>query len=266
MSRQEDLHIDSFNLTYSSSNTYQTYPLSTTSISTAPNAYNAEIPLQTTKSGVKRIYLKSLELPIGFPSIRANSNLHILTISNTSNFATTYPITLADKNYTNISVLLADINTQFLSTYPTLGITLTLSSNGNVQIASTNSTIFTGSIYVVPSNLAYLLGFRSGLDTNTVRNIVAGAVYMVSIDNYILMYLPQFSSIASTTSGVYCSFKIPLSATNGVVYFKADSNMPFINVQSNLHFNKIQVCFYDSRGFSLNSYGLHWSATLSLVY
>ena len=267
MSRPSELiNIDTFGQSYSTSNQYQTYSLSTASISTAPNAYNITVPLNFTRSNVKRIALKSLEMPIGFPSIRASSNLHILTIASDSAYTNSYSIVLSDKNYINIATLISDINTQFGQTYPSYGITMQLATNGNIQIVSTNSSIFPAFIYVRPSNLAYLLGFRGGLDTLGTRIITAAANYRLSLDDYVNLYLPQFSSNLLNTNGVSCSFKIPINATAGIVHYRTDPNPAYVSVSPGLHFNSITLCIYDKWGWSLNGYGQDISLTLELFY
>ena len=205
-------------------------------------------------------------MPIAFPSIRANSNLNILTIAPDSAFATTYPIVLGDKNYTSITTLIADINAQYTTTYPTYVITMALNSNGNIQISSTNSSIFSGQIYVKPSNLSYLLGFRSGLDTLATRSIVAGAVYRLSLDDYINIYLPNFSTNAVNTNGTYCSFKVPMNTTNGVIYYRNEVNPPYVNVGANYHFNSMTIIITDKFGYSLSSYGIDYSMSLEFSY
>jgi hypothetical protein len=264
--RVELLNIDTFGQTYNTSNQNQTYSLSSSSISTAPNAYNITVPLSFTRSNVKKISLKNIEMPIGFPTIRATSNLHIFTVASDAAYSTSYTIVLSDKNYTQIATLIADINTAFTSTYPTAALTLALNANGNIQISTTNSALFTSNIYVKPSNLAYLLGYRSAYDVLTTRQTVAAASFRLSLDDYVNIYFPQFSSRAQNTNGTVCSFKIPLNTVNGVVYYRADTNPPFINVAQNFHFNSITILISDKWGYSLNSYGHDLSLSIELEY
>ena len=266
MPKIELLNIDTFGQTYNTSNQNQTYILSSSSISTAPNAYNITVPLNFTRSNVKKISLKNIEMPIGFPSIRATSNLHIFTVASDIAYNTSYSIVLSDKNYTQISTLIADINSQFTTTYPTAALTLSLNANGNVQIATTNSALFASNIYVKPSNLAYLLGYRSAYNVLTTRQTVAAASFRLSLDDYVNIYFPQFSSQAQNTNGTVCSFKIPLNTVNGVVYYRADTNPPFINVAQNFHFGTITILVSDKFGYSLNSWGQDYSFTIELEY
>ena len=267
MSRREILNIDTFNVKYNNNNQYQTYTLDSGDISTAPNSYNITIPLAFTRSNVKRIYLKSLEMPIAFPTIRATSNLHIFTISNTSNLAVTYPVVLENKNYTSITDLLNDLNTAFSDTYPTLGITLSIDSvSGNVKISSSNTTLFLGAIYISQTNLSYLLGFRGLTDLQDARSLTASSQYRLSLDDYINMFLPQFTSNAINSNGCNCSFKIPLNTVNGVVYYRNDTAPMFINVPYGYHFNSISVLITDKFGYSLNSFGADFSFSVEMEF
>ena len=267
MKRVELLNIDTFNCRYNVSNQYQTYSLDTASIKTAPNAYNITVPLSFRRSNVRRISLKSLEMPVAFPSVRQTSNLNLLLLADTINFSSPKAIVLADKNYTSVAALIADINTAFTATWPTLLLTMSLdATTGNIKITSTNATAFPGSIYVKAGNLAYMLGFRSGIDSQGSRSVTASSSYRLSIDDYVNIYLPQFNSNCVNTNNVNCSFKVPLNTTNGVVYYRNDMNPFFINVASGYHFSEITVLITDRFGYSLNSWGQDVSLTLELEY
>ena len=86
--------------------------------------------------------------------MRKNSNNNIFTVATTydgTTYTNQYSISLADKTYNSITTLLADINALFLATYPTVNIILT-NVNGYIQVTSTSSAVFTGNIYIVPTN------------------------------------------------------------------------------------------------------------------
>jgi hypothetical protein len=202
-------------------------------------------------------------MPVNFTSVRETSNLNTIVIADSANVHL-YTIILADKNYTNIATLLTDLNAMALSTFPTYNITFSLNSSGFVQITSTNTTIFTGNIIIKPTNLSKLLGFRDGLDVLTTRNTSAVVAYRLSGDDYLNVYLPQFSSISSSTMGM-CSFKVPLNTTNGVVYFKESADNMLI-ANPTLRFSLLEVVVYDRYGYSLNSNGYDWSFSLILEY
>lgn len=264
MAKREIINIDTNATVYNTGQQYQTYTFDSTKVSLAPNSFNIRVPLQNVHSGVKRIYLKSLELPVGFPSIRATSNLNTFVIADSSN-TTLYTATLSDKNYTTITSLLADINSAYATAYPTLNMTFSVNSSGYVQITSTNTTVFTSTIIIKANNLSKMLGFRTGLDVLTTRNTSAVVAYRLSCDDYCNLYLPQFSSITTNSNQTMCSFKVPLNTTSGIVYFRENQDT-ILNVNPSLHFSYLDLVIYDKFGYSLNSYGIDWSFSLMLEY
>ena len=97
--RSQFLHFDS------STATYITDVNNTTGVTTTP--YKAQYSMNQVFSKIKRVYLKSLECPVGFSNIRTGSTNVFSFVLN----GTTYKVTLSEKNYTSISTLLTDLNT-----------------------------------------------------------------------------------------------------------------------------------------------------------
>ena len=265
----EFIHFDSLNQKYCSSNAFNTFPFDITNPTSCPNAFNCDFALPQPKYNIKKIYLRSIEIPLGFNNVRANSNLHYISIATTyiggvySNF---YNVYLPDKTYKDINTLLADINTGYALAFPTINIVFSLNASGLVQVSSTSTAIFTNLIYVVSTNLSYLLGFRNNLNTSTTRLTVAAGVYILNIDNYISMYITNVSASSTNANQTLCHFKIPLNATNGIVYYNSESASfsQFINVNPSLVIQKLNICIYDRFGFSLHSNNLDYSYSLGL--
>ena len=263
----EYLHFDSFNQVYSTSNQFNTYTITAGSSTAGPNSFNTEFSLPQPKHYVKKIHLRSVEIPLGFPNIRANSNLNSITVATTYSggvYSGLYTITLADKTYRDINSLITDINTQFTSLYPTILITFSIASNGFVQVVSTATAIFTSFVYIVQTNLTYLLGFRPAINVSTTRQTIAGATYQLNIDNFISMYITNVQSATTNANNTLCHFKIPLNAINGVVYFIGDGNtfQQFINLTSTAVIQKLNIVMYDRFGYSLHSGNLDYSFSL----
>jgi len=118
-------NFDTFNLTYSTNTQY------VNNGKTTPNSYNIDLPIPQPLTGITKIKLLSLELPILFPNIRApymnqfEVNSHIFTIP--------------EMNYTSISGLLSSLNSQgnlvnYSFQYAKIEITQTY-SNTETQIA-----------------------------------------------------------------------------------------------------------------------------------
>lgn len=92
------------------------------------NVYTLPNPLKN----VSKIYLKSIELENNINNIRNNNNTFSLASGYdelNKNYINVYTIALQNKLYTDINVLLNDINIQFNLNYPSLNVTLTLENN-----------------------------------------------------------------------------------------------------------------------------------------
>jgi hypothetical protein len=264
----EYIHFDSFNQTYSTSNQNSTYTITTGSASAGPNSFNCEFTLPQPKHWIKKIHLRSVEIPLGFPNIRASSNLNTISLATTysggvySNF---YNITLPDKTYTDINVLITDINALFLSLYPSVNIIFSLNStSGFIQINSSTSATFTSYIYIVQTNLSYVLGFRPAINTLSTRQTIAGASYQLNFDNYINMYIANVQAATTNANNTLCHFKIPLNAVSNVIYYNSESSSfaQYINITSTAVIQKLTIVIYDRFGYSLHSGNLDWSFSL----
>ena len=263
------INFDSLNgCVYNTGNTYNTYAFNSAYLNLAPNSFNANFTLQTPLRNIKRISLKSIEMPIGFNNIRSSSKTNIIGVSvsyDGTTYRTIYSITLSDKTYSSVTTLLTDINTAFTTLYPSVNIVFA-NSNGYITVSSTSSAIFTGNMYVVNTNLAYMLGFRNNLNTLATRLTTAATVYNLNIDNYLNMYISNISAQASNNAnGVLNHFKIILNSTNGVVYYVAESNSYKQSIEVNPHIpiSSLNILMTDRFGFSVNSSSLDYSFTLS---
>ena len=264
------INFDSLNgCVYNTGNTYNTYAFNSAYLNLAPNSFNANFTLQTPLRNIKRISLKSIEMPIGFNNIRSSSKTNIIGVSvsyDGTTYRTIYSITLSDKTYSSITTLLNDINTAFATLYPSVNIYFVVNTSGYVTVASATTAIFTGNMYVVGTTLAYILGFRTGLNTLATRLTTAATVYNLNIDNYLNMYITNISAQASNNAnGVLNHFKIILNSTNGVVYYVAESNSYKQSIEVNPHIpiSSLNILMTDRFGFSVNSSSLDYSFTLS---
>lgn len=264
------INLDSLNgSTYNDSSQFNTYAFNKNYLNLAPNAFNSLFRLQTPLSNVKKIWLKSIEIPIGFNNIRANSKNNIFTVATTYDgtiYTNQYSVALPDKTYNSITTLLADINALFLATYPAVNIILT-NVNGYIQVTSTSSAVFTGNIYIVPTNLSYMLGFRQAVNTYSLRNTLGAAVYQLNCDNYLNMFITNVSTSQTyNANGINCHFKVILNCVNGTMYYASENNTytQFIEINSSLPITNLNIIFTDRWGYSLNSSGLDYSVTLAI--
>ena len=259
--RSQFLHFDSASATYITD-------LSNTTGNTS-NPYKALFPMNQSFRRIKRVYLKSCELPIGFSNIRTGS-------TNTLTFklnGTIYTVTLPERNHTSITTLLFDLNgvcggTPFGGSGITFINTVSVLTPYRLAANFTGTTVSTFN-FIDTTLSKYILGFRStdALIGGTVVNGTAN--YNLSADNYILMYVPSLNSMNANMGGQISTFKIPLLGfTNSVFYyFDGNSYQQWVDISDdNLVLSGLQVIIYDKWGQNLSPNGLDYSFTLQVEY
>jgi hypothetical protein len=229
------------------------------------NPYDVKFILASPMRKVKYIYLKSIELPIGFNNIRTSSTG--LTVFSFTLNSTTYSVTLTDKVYTNISTLLTDINTLItnlgLSTTITLAVSSTYSSRVSISL-STSSTLT-----ILSTGLSqYVLGMAGQSVTGII--LTANNNYLLNVDNYINIYLANIPAKSHNNYyGVISSYKVPLNCTSNVVYYQSEqqSFTQFVEITDQHYIlSKIHIKILDRWGNVIPSQGLDYSLTFGIKY
>lgn len=264
MSKIQFIHLDTLGQIYTVAPKYNSYQIIEGSQLYAPNSYNITMQLQSPIYNAKRIYLKSFETALMFPNVRSTSNLNYIIVSCNG---TEKRVILPDATYNNLTALCADLTTYAGIQFPSDGLTFTVSSSTNSGNIKVYSSVYS-TVSVVYSNLAYMLGFRVGIDTLTTNNCYASYKANLAFDNLLHIYLPNIgNSNTSTNSGILSSFKILLTQTSGVVNFNSENLgfSQFITVSNPLtHISEISLCVFDRYGYSLNSWGADISLTLAI--
>ena len=224
------------------------------------NPFNASFPVQHNIRDIKRISLKSAEIPVNFANIRYGLNTFTINMSSTN-----YTITLNPNVYTSIATLCTDITNAFASSgMPYLP---TFSATGSyVSITVSGNHPFS----VVQTNMSrYVLGFNgiqsSSYSTNSV--ITAGYSYLLNVDNYISIYLANVPQTNSSCGGTLMSFKIPVNCVNGVILIIGDQNsfQQSIDVTDpNFVLSALNVVVYDRFNNIIDNNGSDWSFTLQI--
>ena len=233
------------------------------------NSYDTTFTISNPLRNVKRIYLKSLEMPISFNNIRLNNGTNAFTFFLTSNLnviSLIYYIILDEKNYESIAALLLDINdtiASLLGNYNIIFSTL----NNKIIISSTN---FSGYKITFQDSrlLTVILGLKASFDYPLNNTITAYYNYLLLYDNYISLYFPDIPTKSTGYSNKLISFKIPLSAVNGTVYFLQDLNSFNQSIEitdQNFVINKLRVVVYDRFGLLLSN-SLDYSFSLAVSY
>ena len=260
--RTQFLHFDSANANY------LTDLNNTTTITSNP--YKAQYFMNQTFRNIKRVYLTSLELPVGFTNVRTGSTSTLKFTLNDS----AYTVVLPEKNYTTIASLLTDLNTACVGIVSnvviTFSLTTSLTTPLRLLITFTGSTT-TSSFSITDTNLSkYILGFRNGKDTLVSSVYTASnANYNLNCDNYILMYIPTLNGLNSSMSNQISTFKIPLNVITNQVYFYQESSSfkQWVDIHDkNLLLNNLTVVLYDKFGNNLNPNGMDYSFSITVEH
>ena len=244
------------------------------------HAYNTNLKLMCPLHKVKKISLKSLEMPILFNNIRSENTSSVLyfQFTNMPYANMQIPIIIPSANYTSISALLSAINAQFATSLYGYNLTITMSywfnpATGNYQayVACNQSTavwffykdsILLSSILGIPqTNRCYVVNSTTVLDGKYAYNI--------NTDNYISLYLSNIPAASSSATGRNCSYKIPVAAVNSQIQFSGDNNQfgQVVEIQdSNLTISQLNICVYDRYGFPINGGNSNYSFSLLFEY
>ena len=226
-------------------------------------SWNLVEPLQ----GVTSIGVVSIEMTNTLNNIRAENSSNTITVNYNNS---SYSITLQPTDYTNITTLLTDINSAFLSKYPTSSFVFSLSTTSYPSVQITTPLQTTAAPYnpitvSYSTTLPYILGFRQGNDVMVGGALSAYTAYNLGYDSVMYMNLTQPASQNNTNTGVG-SYKILLSSTVGTInYTTAEitiNQVVFTNPKQTI--NQVAVNLVDRFGYPMpHQNALDWSFTLS---
>lgn len=207
--------------------------------------FNAKYYFATPLNNVKKIHFKSIELPVNFCNIRNVGTMNVITIK--TNLNNVYSITIPQSNYITISSLITAINTAFVGIIPGTTITCSVDQTNTYLTFSATSSTITSFVFVDTILTKYILGFRnvsySGLTIN------APTPFLLNVDHYVTMYIQNVPTENNSANGkLLMSFKIPLNATNGILYFIAENSSlkQYVRLlESQQTINHLQIVIYD---------------------
>ena len=253
------LHFDSINAEYITD---------FNNLSGTPNSYNSNYKLHTTFKNVERVYLTSLELPVGFVNVRKNSTDTLSFNVNGNN----YNVVLLEKNYSTIGALIQDLNLACIGAVPNITITFTQSILPLRLSITLSGTGTVSSFNIIDTNLSmYMLGFRKKYDS-LISNVYTATYsnYNLNADNYLHLYLPNIPGInASMNGGSKSTFKIPFDSVSNNVYFfqEQTSFVQYVDCRnSNFNLSLLTAVLYDRYGNIINSRGFDYSMSLKIEY
>ena len=253
----QNLHFDSAYATYLTD-------LNNTS-GNVSNCYKALFLTNQTFRNVKRVHLKSVEIPIGFVNVRTGSTD---TFSFTLN-GVNYSVVLAEHNYISIASLIIALNIACSTSSVPITMAFSLNSANRVMINFVTSSAFT--FNVIDTNFSYyLLGYRGATDTVLNGQCTANSSnFNLNFDNYISMSIPTLNSTNAYMSGTISTFKIPLNSQTNQIYYYFDnfSFNQFVDIADvNFVLSSLTIILTDRFGKNLNPNGLDYSFTLQIEY
>ena len=229
------------------------------------SVYDCTFTLSNPLRNVQKIYLKSIEMPISFNNIRASNGTNVFVITIHGNgFTTRRPVLINEFNCTTITSLLTAINEQLNIVLPSVSFH---SVDKYVYLKLTelpNNTV----VNFLPSKLlSVILGFTQ-LSYTVTNEIKADNSYLLAYDNYISLYLQDIPVKSTGYSNQLISYKIPLNAVNGIVYYLQELNSFSQCVEitdKNYILNRLRVVVYDRFGLPITN-GLDYSFSLAVNY
>ena len=249
MSNTEILHFDSIHSLY---------------VSPQNDPFNSKFHIDKQLNNVSRIFLKSLEMPINFYNIR--NGLNIITIK--TNLNNVYSVSIQQANYTTITSLLTIINNAFVGVIPSTTITFSTDSSNTYCICSVTSSTITSFSFVDTVLSKYILGFRNA--THGSLTVTAPTCYLLDVDHYVTMYLSNIPCDNTFSNGnLLMSFKIPLNATNGLIYYQAENSSftQYVNMlKTHQTITYFIVTIYDRFGNVILNNNADYSFSLGIEY
>ena len=201
------------------------------------NCLDSRFMLNEPMQRIKKITLKSMELPVSFPNIRENSTNIFTFIFN----SISYSIVLLEKNYTSINELLDNMNAR-LQTF--IGSTLIFLLNTSNQVYIKFTGTLPISFSIIDNNLSrFVLGFRSGLDR--IDNNVDGSRFYTAInrsnincDNFITIMISNLNYTNGHTN--QSTFKVPFNAQMNQIFYYNEL-MNYTQFVSNIDIRQVMM-------------------------
>lgn len=233
------------------------------SLFTTNNCYDTTFTLASTYKNIRKINLCSLEMPIVFTNIRSDntSNLIWMAIGGIE-----YKRIVANASYTNISALLIELTRLFSDIS---GNKPTFSQNAGNLISIGVSTPTT--IQLFDSLLAnIILGFPKGyynVARGNVSSIKGSYSYNLNYDNFIALYL-NIPSTCTSSGNHLISYKIPLNAVSGMVYYLGQNNtfeQSIVISDQNFVLKNFRIQVFDRFGYPITQ-ATDYTFSLSFFY
>jgi hypothetical protein len=237
----------------------------------------ARFNLQSAIKNVRKIYLKSVEMPILFNNIRQgktdrySSDRIIATFEKPTVTKNITAVINESLVYEDIDILLTKLNTALTNVLnpdftPSLSI---LSNTRNIMLTCTDASSVTFTDTVLSRDM---LGFDNAF---TFPELTAQGVwlafdrYNINIDNYVNIFIENIPLSNNNLSSVNSSFKLPINAILGDVLYYTDSEyfeQSVDVIDPNFILRNLDILFTDRFGNRIYAYNTDYSMTLMIEY
>jgi len=246
-----------------------------TNLITTSTPFDCQFILSDPLRRIKRIYLKSVELPINFLNVRTNFNSFNILLQKTSTPTAlkSFTITVPNGNYKSIEELLSTLNNQIFNiVWAGSNLTdadwpyFTLNSNNTISLATVSSHL---TFNLSLSNfITQILGFTN-YNPAYLTTITSNRVYNLNYDTYLSIYCRNIPHKSSGVNGQLMTFKIPVNSVSGNIYYVAEniSYSHYIEIKDeSFILSNLQIQVYDQFNNLLDNNGMNWSFTLAFQF
>ena len=232
------------------------------------NPFSLTFTLPSQLDRIKKIFLKSVELPVGFTNIRSENNSNTLTISINSVVCT---IAIPSAQY-NINTLLSTINDAFVSSGIYSGSNSNLLpiftlSGQKIKITVPNAPYSIATIEFTSKTIlsTVILGFSYNYQIIGSNTITSPNNYNIAYDTYLSVQLPYVNHKSTSATNQQISFKIPYNGYANSIFYSVENTQfsQYVETnESNCVLGNLKIVVVDRYSFPINNNGLDWSFTL----
>ena len=230
-------------------------------------------------TNVKKIILRSVEIPINLNNIRFPYNIFYYSLTKLG-ITTYYNFTLPEKIYTSIYTLILDLNALIvLYIQPKLDSTETapifaLSSDYLNKVYMYNITVNTTINIINDGLIKYYLGYSDMAQKSystvlaTIKTLyIFRNCYNLNFDSYYNLSITNIPTISKSTN-ISCDFKLSIdSIQNSIFYYNNKNSYPqYISINNqNTVINKLCISLTDKYNNQIYS-NIDWSFTLEYEF
>ena len=234
------------------------------------HSYNVVFPLKYPLKNLRKITLKSVEMPLSIPMIRLNNKSNTIGITFDTLAGTYYVVCNIPANNYTMTSLIDMINSQLtngpMTAYQGTYITFSTIAVPYGYICSILNNCLRVTLDSTPL-VVYILGYSNSL-TNSIGRSVQGSspINLYAIDTCLYMNITNLP-VMNNNNSQSSTFKIPIdNLVNGTLFYNDAAEHQSVSFNnSTFLLDKLNIVLYDRLGFQLCGY-MNWTMTLLIEY